>query len=393
MGLRFRRSVRLAPGVRLNFSKSGLSATIGPRGASVGIGRRGTFLNAGIPGTGLYARENLSGGPGRRSNAADSGVVMKGSVGVNDDGSLKITDDSGNPVPYEVMAKVKKQNAEAIKGLIENVCADLNAQVDALGEIHIYTPDPKTKPKYVPADFPVSSPTRPLPCQPTFLDKLFQSRRELVEQKNAVATAAFKQELQIWQSQKTAFEVEQAARRRLIEDEIFTSADAMERFLSENLGEIVWPRETLVTFEILDGGKRVTADVDLPEIEHLPNKTAAVPQRGLRLSIKEMSTTQHQKLYMRHVHGIGFRIIGETFAALPTVDVVVLSAYSQRADPATAVIQDQYLYSVRVVRDAWQKLKFDNLSAVDVVEALSQFELRRQMSKSGVFKPIEPFTA
>lgn len=38
MGLRFRRSVRLAPGVRLNFSRSGTSLSLGVPGATLNIG-------------------------------------------------------------------------------------------------------------------------------------------------------------------------------------------------------------------------------------------------------------------------------------------------------------------------------------------------------------------
>ncbi|MBR0513622.1 MAG: DUF4236 domain-containing protein [Clostridia bacterium] len=48
MGMRFRRSVKIMPGVRINFSKSGMSTTIGPKGASVNIGKKGTYLNTGI---------------------------------------------------------------------------------------------------------------------------------------------------------------------------------------------------------------------------------------------------------------------------------------------------------------------------------------------------------
>jgi hypothetical protein len=59
MALRFQRRVRLFPGVRLNFSRSGVSTTIGVRGASVTVGPRGTHLNAGIPGTGLSSRTRL----------------------------------------------------------------------------------------------------------------------------------------------------------------------------------------------------------------------------------------------------------------------------------------------------------------------------------------------
>lgn len=41
MGLRFRRSFRLMPGIRLNFSKSGVSASLGRRGAWFTVGPKG----------------------------------------------------------------------------------------------------------------------------------------------------------------------------------------------------------------------------------------------------------------------------------------------------------------------------------------------------------------
>ncbi|GGC16408.1 hypothetical protein GCM10011325_48950 [Dyadobacter sediminis] len=48
------------PGVHLNFSKNGVSTTIGRKGASVNYGKKGTFLNLGIPGTGVYSRQKLT---------------------------------------------------------------------------------------------------------------------------------------------------------------------------------------------------------------------------------------------------------------------------------------------------------------------------------------------
>lgn len=59
MALRFRKRVRILPGVTLNISGSGVSTTLGPRGASVNIGKRGTYLNTGFPGTGISARQRL----------------------------------------------------------------------------------------------------------------------------------------------------------------------------------------------------------------------------------------------------------------------------------------------------------------------------------------------
>ena len=60
--MRFRKSVKICKGVRVNFSKSGISTTVGMRGLSVNIGKKGTYLNTGIPGTGLYDRYKISGG-------------------------------------------------------------------------------------------------------------------------------------------------------------------------------------------------------------------------------------------------------------------------------------------------------------------------------------------
>ena len=59
MGLRYRKRVKIAPGIYINISKSGLSTTIGSRGASVNVGKNGTYINAGIPGTGLYERQRI----------------------------------------------------------------------------------------------------------------------------------------------------------------------------------------------------------------------------------------------------------------------------------------------------------------------------------------------
>lgn len=60
MAWSYRKRIKIIPGVRLNFSKSGISTSIGVRGARMTFGKTGTYLNTGIPGTGLYYRRKLS---------------------------------------------------------------------------------------------------------------------------------------------------------------------------------------------------------------------------------------------------------------------------------------------------------------------------------------------
>lgn len=64
VGFRFHRSFRLFPGVRLNLSKSGVSATLGVPGANVNIRGRRLRRTMGIPGSGLSHVEEYTLGKG-----------------------------------------------------------------------------------------------------------------------------------------------------------------------------------------------------------------------------------------------------------------------------------------------------------------------------------------
>ena len=70
MGFRFRKSIKLFPGVRLNLSKSGISTSIGVPGATINIGKRGTRGTVGIPGTGISYTENVSNSPHPSPNSS-----------------------------------------------------------------------------------------------------------------------------------------------------------------------------------------------------------------------------------------------------------------------------------------------------------------------------------
>nr|AOH35781.1 hypothetical protein BGP89_04940 [Luteimonas sp. JM171] len=69
---------------------------------------------------------------------------------------------------------------------------------------------------------------------------------------------------------------------------------------------------------------------------------------------------------------------------------VIASGYSQRPDPATGAIQDEYLISLKVPRSAWREIDFSNLEQVDPIEAIARFEHVRKMTKTGIFRRIDP---
>lgn len=63
MSFRFRKTIKLFPGVKINLSKSGISTSIGVQGATVNIGKKGTRATVGLPGTGISYGEKVSGTP------------------------------------------------------------------------------------------------------------------------------------------------------------------------------------------------------------------------------------------------------------------------------------------------------------------------------------------
>lgn len=74
MSIRFRRTVKIAPGVRLNIGKKNVSVRIGGRGYGLTVGSAGTTVSAGIPGTGVYMTKRLSSAT-RRGGSSSSYVA------------------------------------------------------------------------------------------------------------------------------------------------------------------------------------------------------------------------------------------------------------------------------------------------------------------------------
>ena len=61
MGFRWRKSIKILPGIKLNLSTGGASVSIGPKGAKLNIGSRGARVTTSIPGTGIsYSKQITS---------------------------------------------------------------------------------------------------------------------------------------------------------------------------------------------------------------------------------------------------------------------------------------------------------------------------------------------
>lgn len=381
------------PGVRLNLGKTGVSLSAGVRGASVTLGKRGLYSNVGIPGTGLSSRQRLAGGPTRStltSPRESPGGKFSVVLNLEENGTLSVHDEEGRPFSDDVLRLVKRQSGDQIQGWLAEQCEKYNSTLVALEEVYHDTPAPDDSPKYQKIRFVDPEPIPPESRKLTLLDKVFKSRRERVERENSTSLEEYEQAHKIWAERKKVFNDKELQEEEHFERGLREDPGVMSDILEARLSKIEWPRETLVNFELNVTGETLHMDVDLPEIEDLPQEEASYSGRGWKLNIKRLSETRLRKIYMTHVHGIGFRLIGVAFATLPTVGSIALSAYSQRVDKLTGHTVDEYFYSVIVNREQWSRIKFNNLEELDVTAVFESFHLVRKMTKTGVFKPIEP---
>lgn len=422
MAFRFQRRVRILPGVRLNFGKRGVSVSAGMRGANVTAGKRGVYGNMGAPGTGLSYRTRLDKTKAhqhraQRAQARNSVQQQTGLVNLKCDerGKLLIFDEQGNSASAAVVRHVWQQYAAQVTEFLQQELERINDGQALLIEIHHDTPaliTPAPEYNYQPfakeaARYP-NLPELPIPAKlrkkrwwhtlfasleskrnqhNTVLKNAWQTtHNEISAQRNALERA-HEQALQTWKQEKLAHEQNEGELAAAFAHDLRNDTEFMSAILEAELAELDWPRETNIDFEI--AGHTLRLDVDLPTAENFPSQEAEFNKSGKRLLIKQKSATQQRKEYAQHVHGVVFRLLGTVFVTLPSIEQIEVAAYTQHTSAQTGYEEDVYLIAVTVTRQAWATLNLNEPERINPVAALEAFSLKRSMSKTGIFQPIE----
>lgn len=390
MGFRFRRSVKLAPGVRINFGKSGTSLSLGGRGSRVTYGPRGTTTGFGVPGTGMsFVQHHPKTPPANRRTRHSSIVQTSMKLALHDDGRVEFEMPDGTPATPALVRKMREQNADLVQAWLEDAVAEFNAEYEQCVNLHTGTPNPhKARFQPLPA-FDDPTPVAPTQKECSWLDKLL-GRKGQIEKQNHDAMEQFLANTANWQGDKDKHEKEAAQWSSLLNGAASGDEQAMETLFGHALGEIIWPRETTATFQLDDGATALCADIDLPDEDDLPRRIASLPARGISVRFKERTDAQMRKDFNRLAHATLFRVVGEAFATLPALRTVTASGFVQRTNPATAKIDDVYIISCRVERSQWDEIDFEQLNEIDPVSALARFKLVKLSERNGRLKAIQP---
>ncbi len=396
--MRFSKRITLFPGFRLNFGKTGVSATVGPRGCSIGIGKRGMFLSTSIPGTGVSYREPLSknrlfSSEKNSFRSTNSEPELKYDFSkklmIDEEHQLVIIDSDGQKISDYEEKEYRRDNRANIQSFLKNYAENFNQELILSTDQYLLTPKPNDNLFELP-EFEVKKPVAPDYLEKSRVAKWFNMGHK-IDIENEKLRQSYeiekKQHDELWQSflnnKKNFLEELYSAQTGNI--------DAMEKTLGNLLNEIQWEKETIISFEINNSGDVLSVDVDLPEIEDIPNKIASVIERGLKLKVINKTSRDVNEDYKRCVFSILFRISGLVFCALPTIHTLTLSGYTQRIDKATAKESDEYIVSAIVHRKQWEIINFESLDKLDPFLAFHNFDLRFGLEKNGLFSTIIPF--
>ena len=310
--MRFRKSIKVAKGVKLNLSKTGASFTLGSgKGISLNLGTKGAYLNWSIPGTGVYDRVRL-------------------------DTFLK--DKLGGVFGFGKAAAEEGEGAEAAAA-----AGGLAAAKAAGGK------SKKGSAKKEPA--------RP----------------------SDEAMEAIAQEIALVNIHQMAVDVSKSASGVL-------DAAKAEAAIEEWLADSEAPIEFALQAEVLADKGTVMVDLDLPEIEDMPQDKLAELADGT-VKIKKKTKKEQYEDYKTCVFGLGEYVASHMMAVVPQAQKIVVSAYTQRRDEKTGDQLDVFIYSVVFDRAAFVK----GYQQKNPYEFCSDLNSRFYVLASGVMKGIAPF--
>lgn len=404
MGFRFKKVIKIAPGIKLNVSKSGISTSIGPKGATMNVGRHGVRGTVGIPGSGLSYSQQLVNKHGKPSSA------ITGSRGGNGQQTLPLPTPAGIELDannkaifvneyqqgYEssIQTKLRKMYAGEVQDF-------LNTKVEAINEITSKIENIKSyyKPSkcfYEP--YHIQSFLEQEPNYNQILNRLKEGNRGLLSlfNQNQVKQDAdeqyqqrmreYNQRKQDWIAQQN--ELKQFSNQILQLKERASRGDinSMEQFLEKLLIHLDSPIHFSGSFDV-ECAEGIWLDIDLPEIEEIPDSIASVNASN-GISIKKKSKKKVNEDYSDLVSGIVLILASNVFSLLPSVDTIVVSGYTQRLNKTNGHIEDDYIYSVIVEKSMFNTI---NLQYVSPLGALDNFNSVKNVTKAMEWKTITPY--
>lgn len=424
--MRFRKSIKICKGVRINFSKSGISTTVGGKGVSMSLGGRGAYLNTSIPGTGLYNRTRIGGGTSTKTstNSYPSTVSQTINLKLDDNGNITFYDEFGRQINDPSLIR-KVKSTPAFKAERERMMKERFEKISGENEpfvnIHqqasdVYSAEEyvdkfkKLAPKkYVPKTYRGSKPTEnhvmallqkeALNNVKTWKFWRVAKERNLYVEKNL--RLRLDEEIKKWAEAKERFDKQQEilaqAENKKYLSEYNETKEKMQKLIEGNdqyieteiekwLSSVELPVEFNLQLEYCEG--TLLVDLDLPEIEDLPQEKAVMLANGTTKK-KPKTKKELKEDYINCVFGLAIFFCSHLFNVSPCIKQIVMSAYTQRSSSKAMDPEDEYVYSIKFVREVFEKKPMKSI--MTPLSFCLEFENRCDITSTLILKKIVPF--
>jgi hypothetical protein len=416
MSLRFRRSIRIAPGLRLNVGMRGLSATVGPRGANLNIGPRGIYSNLGIPGTGISSRERLSGGVERQGARDSYRMSMK---------QLRELERSNAMASASAEHEAAEQRLAGLRGILsarnreaydwqavwgsngefqpsdfrqpipvfsESTCKATSARALPIGPwialyiicgaLAILFGSPAIRLLTIPFFALVALwlastlKTRSALARTDLKNKSLEFESDL-SHLTADYNAAQEKDRGAWIQAEAARET---IRNAVAKEDLQTIVSVLENELQNESLPIP------LVFELeLDSTAEAKIEITLPDLDDIPPQVTSLTQRG-KLSTKAMSQKDRTDVFADLCAALCLRLIYEAYRVVPSLTRLEVFGTTSGIDPATGHPHEFIALHVNTARAAIDALNLDN---VDPSSALTALGGRLSCDRRGILTPLD----
>ena len=438
MGVRFKKQVKLTKGSKINIAKTGASISFGGKGHSLNIGKNGPTATVGIPGTGLSYRQKIGTSHNnshkieKRSNPVPSSPKTqsqieihmddKGHIVMFDGQGKEITDQSeirkiqSTPQFAQQKAILEQQRREKIEEIIN----ESKKENDTFINIYKLAPIVEDYNFFAtqfeqirPREYEMIPFDVPKPTEENIREILIAEAKKNV--RASIFTAAklrkkyvddcfderFCQAVLEWENSKNDyyFHVEEEKRQAQIAYQkeydnqktyLKSVIEGDEKIISELfdywIESCVLPVEININYECDSINQGLLLDVDLPEIEDIPNTIMTKTDAG-NLKEKKKTQTELKKEYTTLTFGLAIFIVANVFNISPAIENVLISGYTQRRD-GDGNIKDDYIYSIKFKRESFEGI---DLTKIDPKDLCLMSENRCNLTSTSLFKTIKPF--
>lgn len=348
MGFRFRKSVKIAPGVKVNLGKRGASVTVGNKFARTTFGKNRTTVSSSIPGTGISYSKQIT-----KRNKRPQRIAYE-------------TSNNALPDITPNIQEVEKYNAyiDMLTSVHLEVENDVNWRSVAEEDIaHLLNEGPNV----------TSIMNEFANYKPTFRDKLFNritAKKMIIEEK-------------LPEAKELDFEIYQRKQRL---------KDAASRIINGDNDAWIVALTDYAPFDDIEGfGSEINFDINNNELivnftvgneEVVPTDVLTLTTTN-KLSRKKMGKTNYLALYQDYVCSCVIRIAREVFAILP-IDTVLIHVYD--FGQADLPPKKGCILSTRIKRENLNSLDFENIDCSDTIET---FEHNMKYLKTKGFRLVE----